>query len=140
MNLPFIDCTMARPLAPRPTVFSAPFWRELAQGRLTTTTCTRCHELSFPPRPYCPRCSHDEPEWVELTGRGRLYSCTRVHSAGGSFAAYAPYSVGIVDLDEGLRLLTRVLPAASALPLDSRVQLVILRHTDGPLFVAGPAA
>jgi uncharacterized OB-fold protein len=140
MTLPFVDCTLPRALAPRPTLFSAPFWTALAQGHFTTTQCSACNALTFPPRPHCPRCAHDAPRWTTLSGRGRLYSCTRIHSAGGPFAALAPYSVGIVDLEEGLRLLTRVMPEASSLPLDSRVQLVVLRHPDGVLFAAQPDA
>ena len=136
MSLPFVDCTLPRPLAPQASSFSVPFWRELAEGRLTSTRCKACKEWSFPPRPICTRCGSDAPQWQSLSGRGRLYSCTRVHAAGGAFAAFAPYSVGIVDLDEGLRLLTRIMPDASALPLDSRVQIAVLRHPDGVLFAA----
>ena len=52
----------------------------------------------------------------------------------------APYSVGIVDLDEGVRILTRLMHDASSLPPGSRVNLAIIDHTDGPLFVAVQAA
>lgn len=135
-GLPIIDVTLRRPLAPTSSGFTAPFWTALAEGRLTTTRCEGCKERCFPPRPYCPRCGGPGMEWVELGGHGRLYSRTRIHSAGGSFAAFAPYSVGLVDLDDGLRLLTRLLPSASALPLDSPVEMVVLRHPDGPLFAA----
>ena len=136
MSLPFVDCTLPRPLAPQAGSFSLQFWRELAKGRLTTTRCKACNEWGFPPRPICTRCGSDAPQWQALSGRGRLYSCTRVHAAGGAFASFAPYSVGIVDLDEGVRLLTRIMPDASALPLDSRVQIAVLRHPDGVLFAA----
>jgi uncharacterized OB-fold protein len=136
MTLAFVDVTLPRPMAPASSAFSAPFWRALAEGRFLTARCGGCAELHFPPRPICPRCHHDKTTWVELSGRGVLYSRTRVHAAGGTFAAFAPYSVGIVDLAEGVRLLTRLLPSASALPLDSPVRLVVLRHPDGPLFAA----
>lgn len=136
MSLPFIDCTMPRPLAPASGIFTRPFWRALSEGRLTSTRCLQCHEIGFPPRPHCARCAADHCEWVELSSRGVLYSRTRVHAAGGRFAAFAPYSVGIVDLDDGVRLLTRIMPDASELPLDSPVQIVVLRHPDGPLFAA----
>jgi uncharacterized OB-fold protein len=127
---------MPRPLAPRPSEFTQPFWRALDAGRLTTTRCGACQRLSFPPREFCAACGKSQAQWIELAGRGRLYSRTRIHSAGGRFAWLAPYSVGIIDLQEGLRILTRLMPEASDLPLDSPVQLIILRHTDGPLFAA----
>jgi hypothetical protein len=63
-----------------------------------------------------------------------------VHAAAGAFAALSPYSVGIVDLDDGPRLLVRLLPGASAAALDSTVQLVVLRHPDGPLLAADAAS
>ncbi len=134
MTLPVIQSTLRRPLAPQPTLFSRPFWQALDEGRLTTTRCGSCEALTFPPREHCPRCGHRDARWVQLSGSGVLYSCTRVHAAGGAFAAFAPYSVGIVDLDEGLRILARVMPDASALPLDSRVQVAVIRHADGVLF------
>jgi uncharacterized OB-fold protein len=136
VTLGFVDVTLPRPYAPPKNAFGAPFWHALAAGRFTTTRCAACGAATFPPRPICPHCHAARHEWIELDGRGRLYSATRIHAAGGAFAAFAPYSVGLVDLDEGIRVLTRLLPSASALPLDSRVQLVVLRHPDGPLFAA----
>lgn len=136
MTLGFVDSSMPRPLAPRASDFSRSFWDALAKGVLVTTRCTACTRPSFPPRPNCPACGSDRHEWFELSGRGSLYSRTRIHAAGGPFAWLAPYSVGIIDLDEGVRLLTRLLPSASCLPLDSAVRLVVLRHSDGPLFAA----
>jgi uncharacterized OB-fold protein len=136
MTLRFVDCTLPRPLPPASSAFTATFWEALGRGRLTSTRCEGCAELCFPPRPACPRCGSSAMRWVELSDRGRLYSRTRVHAAGGTFAAFAPYSVGIVDLDDGVRILTRLLPEASALPLDTAVQMVVLRHPDGPLFAA----
>jgi uncharacterized OB-fold protein len=140
VTLRCVDVTLPRPYAPAQSAFGAPFWKALAAGRFTTTRCGGCGELSFPPRPSCTRCQSEASSWVELTGCGMLYSRTRIHAAGGAFAAFAPYSVGIVDLDEGVRVLTRLLPSASALPLDSRVRLVVLRHPDGPLFAAEAGA
>ena len=136
MTLPIVDCTLPRPLAPVPGTFTSAFWNALAQGRFTSTRCDGCGEIGFPPRPTCLRCGNKSPRWVELSGFGQLYSRTRIHAAGGTFAAFAPYSVGIVDLVEGPRLLLRLLPAASALPLDSALRIVVLRHPDGPLFAA----
>lgn len=140
MTLGFVDSTLPRPLQPLPSAFSAPFWGALAEGRFTATQCRNCARISFPPRPHCPACGDASYAWTALSGRGRLYSRTRIHAAGGPFAWLVPYSVGIVDLDEGVRILTRLLPSASSLDLDSRVELVVLRHADGPLFAARAGA
>ena len=135
-----IESTLPRPFKPEASLFSAPFWQSLARGVFTTTRCRQCQRLQFPPREYCPSCGNGQSEWIEISGRGLLYSRTRIHSAGGAFACLAPYSIAIVDLEAGPRLLTRLLPEASELPLASAVDLVVLRHSDGVLFAAAAAA
>jgi uncharacterized OB-fold protein len=58
-----------------------------------------------------------------------------IHAAPAVFREDVPYRVGIVDLDEGLRIATRVLSDGTP-ALDSPVRIVTLLHTDGPLFAA----
>ena len=140
MSMRVIESTLPRPFKPDASVFSARFWESLARGIFTTTRCGNCQHVNFPPREYCPTCGNSPPEWIEISSRGRLYSRTRIHSAGGDFACLVPYSIAIVDLDAGPRILTRLLPEASELPLDSTVDLVVLRHSDGVLFAAAAAA
>jgi len=68
---------------------------------------------------------------VELSGRGKLYAQTVIHATPAAFQAQAPIRNGIVDLEEGLRVAARILGEPA---LDSAVECVILRYTDGPLF------
>jgi uncharacterized OB-fold protein len=75
--------------------------------------------------------------WVPLSGRGKLYSQTVVHAAPSVFQGEVPYRVGIVDLDEGLRIATRVLADVEP-KLDTAVEIVVLNYRDGPLFAARP--
>lgn len=136
MSLAMIDMQGDRPLAPRVTQFTARFWGALAEGRFLATCCKACDRASFPPQAHCPVCLGRDIEWVELSGRGRLYSATRVHAGPARFAAELPYSVGIVDLDDGVRLVTRLLGDGGPEHLDQPVQLVVTRYRDGPLFAA----
>jgi hypothetical protein len=53
------------------------------------------------------------------------------------FQDEVPYRVGIVDLDEGLRIATRVLTETEP-TLDTAVEIVVLHYKDGPLFAARP--
>lgn len=140
MTLSAVDTTLAQPLKITRSAFASRFWHALEQRRFVTTQCESCQFRSFPPRPICIRCGARAFLWIEHSGRGRLYSRTRVHAAGGGFAALAPYSVGIVDLEDGPRVLVRILPDASAAALDSEVQLVVLNHPDGPLLAATVAS
>ena len=136
MSLPIIEVPGARPWPPRTTTFTARFWEALAEGRFVTTRCRACSRMSFPPQSHCADCLGREVEWIELSGHGRLYSATRVHAGPARFAAELPYTVGIIDLDEGLRLVTRLLADASVAHLDHDMSLVVTRHEDGPLFAA----
>ena len=132
--LQIITIPRPRRYPPRVSAFTRPFWDALAEGRLQTTQCEACGKFSFPPKPFCPHCWHKQVRWAPLAGSGRLYAATTIHAAPTIFRDDIPYSVGIVDLDEGLRLACRLQGAVP--PLDSPVRLVVLEHSDGPLYAA----
>jgi uncharacterized OB-fold protein len=131
MSLPFIDVASARPWPPRMSGFTKPFWDALREGRLTTTRGRTSGRLTFPPKPFCPHTWEREIEWVELSGRGKLYAQTVIHAAPAAFIGEAPIRNGIVDLEEGVRIAARILGEPV---LDGNVECVVLRYTDGPLF------
>ena len=125
-----------RPFPPRVSAFTRPFWDALADGRLTTTRCAECGGLGFPPRNLCRACWSRSLDWVTLAPGGRLYSFTRVHVAPGAFRADAPYAIGMVDLDDGVRLMCRLVGEVGDDDLDARVEMLVLHYDDGPLFGA----
>jgi uncharacterized OB-fold protein len=76
-------------------------------------------------------------EWGALASTGRLYSWTRIHAAPKAFRDLAPYVVGIVDLDDGIRLAAVILSAPEQeLVCEAPVEMVVLQAADGPLFAA----
>jgi len=77
----------------------------LHKGKLMGTKCKKCGEIYFPPRADCLKCMDDAFEWVEYSGKGTLNSFTIIHAAPKGFDDIAPYTIGIVDLKEGGRLL-----------------------------------
>ena len=131
MSLPIIDVPSARPWPPRVSAFTKPFWDALMEGRLITTRGKRSGRLTFPPKPFCPHDWGREVEWVELSGRGKLYAQTVIHAAPAAFAGEVPIRNGIVDLNEGLRVAARIVGEPA---LDTAVECVVLRYSDGPLF------
>ena len=135
-GLPEVRMQGNRPVAPRVSAFTRPFWDALAQGRLQTTGCNQCAALNFPPRNLCRACWSREVRWVDLTPTGTLYSFTRVHVVPGAFSADAPYTIGIIDLERGPRLMCRLVGPVEASDLDHAVQMLVLRYDDGPLFGA----
>ncbi len=138
MSLDILRIDRARSYPPRVTAFTQRFWDAIAAGRLETTICDDCGKLTFPPKTFCPHCWSTRTRWTGLSGRGRLYSQTVIHAAPMIFRDEAPYRVGIVDLDERLRIATRVLSETPP-ALDTPVQIVTLLYTDGPLFAARPS-
>jgi uncharacterized OB-fold protein len=135
MSLEILHVSRTRPYPPRVTAFTQHFWDAIAQGRLETTVCDDCEKFTFPPKSFCPHCWSTRTHWAGLSGRGLLYSQTLIHAAPAIFRDEAPYRVGIVDLEEGLRVATRILSETTP-ALDVPVLIVTLLYTDGPLFAA----
>ena len=77
--------------------------------------------------------------WIILSGSGVLYSKTVVHVVPEKLIDEAPLPIGIVDLDEGLRILS-ALVGDGAIDIGSRVDLVSIRYQDGFLFGASAEA
>jgi uncharacterized OB-fold protein len=80
------------------------FYKYLAQGKLMAGKCMHCGKIHLPPRPLCDRCFHQEFTWLEIAGKGKLVTYTIIHVAPEQFQAMAPYAVGIVQLENGLKL------------------------------------
>lgn len=136
MNLMSIPQPDDRPYPPRVSAFTEPFWTGLADGRFRTTRCGSCAQLTFPPKPICPRCWSEPMEWTDLPDSGILYSWTRVHAGPAIFERHLPYGLGIVDLDCGIRLACRLDGPPEQWRCGAQVRLAVLRHTDGPLLGA----
>jgi scaffold protein (connect acetoacetyl-CoA thiolase and HMG-CoA synthase) len=69
--------------------------------RLEGSACQACQGRFFPPRPVCPACKARDLKPYAFSGRGILYSFTRVAQPPRGFASVAPYGVGMVRLEEG---------------------------------------
>ncbi len=81
------------------------FAKHLKDGRLMGTRCKDCGAFSFPPRADCEACMSGNFEFVEMTGKGKLQTYTKIVAAPTGFEDVVPYTVGVVDLEEGGRAL-----------------------------------
>jgi uncharacterized OB-fold protein len=88
---------------------SRPYWEGLKQGELRIQRCNACSRAVFYPRAICPHCFSDQLSWIVATGKGTIYSYTVAHQAFGPFAAATPFVVAIVELEEGARMMTRII-------------------------------
>lgn len=88
---------------------SAPFWDGLKDGKVLIKRCSACGAHHFYPRPFCPTCWSDEVEWVEASGRATVYSYSTVYVNDlPPFGPQVPYVAAVVDLEEGPRMMTRL--------------------------------
>lgn len=77
----------------------------LKDGRLVGSKCKACGNVSFPPRADCIKCLSPDFEWIDYSGDATLHTFTVIHAAPTGFDDMTPYTIGIVDLPEGGRLL-----------------------------------
>ena len=83
------------------------YWDGAQRDALVILRCTSCGSYVHPPRQPCPRCRNDVLEPTEVSGRGRVYSWSVMHSPGNpGFDDKLPYTVLVVELDEQPRLIT----------------------------------
>ena len=83
----------------------AQYRQALDQGRFLIQHCGGCNRAVFYPRMVCPHCGADKLAFAPADGRGTVYSTTVVRrkpEAGGD------YNVALIDLQEGVRLMSRV--------------------------------
>ena len=99
-----------RPLRPRPALTQDnAFWFEGArQHRLLIQRCTQCGTLRHPPRPMCSECRSYEWDVVDASGRGTVYSFVVNHYPQVPAFDY-PLAVGLIELEEGTRLVANVI-------------------------------
>jgi uncharacterized OB-fold protein len=63
--------------------------------------CAACKRFRFYPRPMCPHCRSFDSEWVELSGRGKIYSWIVAHApVMPAFQYRLPMAVILVELEE----------------------------------------
>ncbi len=80
------------------------FYNFIADKKLMAAKCNECGTVLLPPKPMCTNCLSTNLKWIELKGAGKLLSYTIIHIAPVQFQSMAPYTVGIVEFDNELRL------------------------------------
>ena len=86
---------------------STPFWEGVKESKLLIQKCKGCGQILHPPRPMCPTCHSTESEYVQASGKGKIYSHTTYQKSPHK-GFKAPYSVVLVELDEGPRLISNM--------------------------------
>lgn len=111
---------------PVPSKWSQPFWDGARQHKLLLKKCSKCGNIEHPPYLYCSECLAEQHEWVEASGRGTIYAfSTTLLGAPLPFTEDIPYTVAMVDLEEGPRMLTTIVDAEpEELEIGMKVEVV----------------
>ena len=115
--------------APQRNEVTEPYWKALDEGRLVFQRCRACKHAWLPARTECPRCLGRESSWETASGKGKLVSWVVYHHGYHPyFAARLPYTVAVVELAEGPRLISGLVSTGRPLAIDLPLTLAIERE------------
>jgi uncharacterized protein len=97
-----------RPL-PKPTPATQAFWDGAKKGKLMLQWDPTARKYQFWPRANSVRTGKRNLEWKPTSGKGALYSFTITHVPTPGFEARAPYVIGMIELDEGVRIIANLI-------------------------------
>ena len=113
---------------------AAGFWSDARNGVLSLTRCTACGRLFHYPRLACIDCGGQALERVPARGTGVVHAFTVVRYSpfGEHWAADVPYCVAQIDLEEGVRMLSRLVDCVpESVRIGDAVQVVFVHTDDG---------
>jgi uncharacterized OB-fold protein len=127
--------TQAKPEAkralPQPTPETQAYWDGAKLGELRVQRCDECAQIYFPPRPFCPQCACRSVSWIKASGRASLHSYVISHRPAPGFTP--PYSIAVVELAEGPRMMTNIVDCPQtpeALQLDMQLEVTFVSVSD----------
>ena len=107
----------------------AAFWENCARGELRFQKCSECGTWRHLPRLSCASCLSPKWTWELSSGRGKVYSWTITHQKlMRDFPDPVPYAVLVVELEEGVRMVSGLRDLAPKdLVIDLPVEVVFER-------------
>ena len=113
-------------VAPRP-IAPGLFTMNLEAPRLVAARCRACARIQFPSSETCPYCGHTACDTIEVGPSASLFLFTAIRTAPPGYRGALPYGFGVVELPEGLRVITRLTEAdPGSLHPGIAMQLVIV--------------
>jgi len=120
---------------PLPTLdgLTKEFYDFCRAGELRFQRCSNCGQWRHVPREMCAECGSFAWAWERSSGRGTLFSWTVVERAlHPDFEEETPYAVVVVEMDEGVRVISRMLDTPpESLQIDMPVRVVFDHVADG---------
>ena len=84
------------------------FFNALLDGKLVGQKCRDCGSYTCPPKATCDNCGSRNLEDVEMSGKGRIVTFTTTYVAPAGYSDESPYTVAMVELDEGPWIVGRI--------------------------------
>ena len=111
---------------------SRAFWEAMREGELLLRHCGACGAVTYYPRPFCPACWSEDVSWQPAGGKATLYTHSTVYVNDlPPFPEQVPYIAAVVDLEEGPRMMTRVVDCAPEdLEVGMALELTFTEVTD----------
>jgi uncharacterized OB-fold protein len=102
----------------------------LTEWKIMGSKCKKCGALSIPPRPLCVSCFGSQMEWVQFKGDGKLAAFTSIvvappPMAKEGFGRNNPYVVGVVELQEGPKIVARITGVDAKKPEQIKVGMLL---------------
>jgi len=95
---------------------AGPFWEATRSCSLVIQWCRSCEQAIHFPREACPSCLGADLEFRPAAGTGTVYAMSEMPAPGNAgMQGRAPYVVALVDLPEGVRMLTGIVRADGGL-------------------------
>jgi uncharacterized OB-fold protein len=117
---------------PETQPWSERFWRGTREGQLLIQVCKDCEARIFYPRKFCPECWSGNLDWIRASGKARIFTFSTAYAmVEPKFADELPYTIAYVDLEEGVRMMTRIVECR---PEDVRFGMeveVVFQERDG---------
>lgn len=130
---------MSSRVEPPVSDISQPFWDATRERQLVVQRCKSCNKAIHYPRAICPHCHAEELEFTSASGRGEVYAFSVMHRPGNpTMKDKIPYVVALIDIDEGVRLMSNVVGCEPGeVQVGMQVQVTWEELSDGralPLF------
>jgi uncharacterized OB-fold protein len=87
---------------------TAKFVDILETGKIDGTVCKKCGTKFFPPRADCSVCFSKDMDWFDMPQNGKLETFTTSYYAPAGFEGDTPYTMGVVNFGNGLKLFARL--------------------------------
>lgn len=114
---------------------NAYFWDGVQARELRIQRCRGCGVLRHPPAPLCARCGSTDQGYVVSSGHGVVYShVTHHHPA--LPGVTMPHTALLVELPEGIRIISELAAGADPVHIGSEVELVFQTVPGGQLLPA----